>query len=591
MSKLAVHVPHVNQQQDEDALDDSVPVMVVVIEPQQCWIGPEIDYCVGLTLLAVMSEDPGQWQDVQKLWARYRTDSVDRHLPVQQWHRCDEAAAWQAIGNHGNWLVFDLRDKRVITGTENQDFDMDMTMGLRKDEQGKHIDLLPIHLPPWWELDQKRDAVDVLHRREQGFRVPRADRQLLYGRPLIEDLASRIIGMALAGRTANLKMPQPVADADDLAVGGDCEREDLRTWYALTVEVHRAWLMTPRDDLSGGRPRDLLHGAHDWSDAVTAGQRRRFDSGAELVALPEDVLGFADAPLGSQELIVYFDLCRELIQAGWQWIAAQAEAAQDKRDELIVHLQQIRDEWLARPYEDDAPPQFIIECSRRRVPRGAGVAIQGMDQCEPPQHLGAGDCDCPVCNLLDSGMFGTSFTWLDGHHLELDDEFAFSMFEKHEDWEEQSQVWREMSDECDEDKECDECDDCDEDDEGGEARESTAEHPMRTSQQLDEFASAWSNPMSDEPLPGDRHGYMRLAFRLSEVIAELESIGAPHTHIARLNRAFRGFFESDLTSSVAARGSFKESLEQVADHYPHLLPKLCDLQSQVDELARRKSRC
>ncbi len=581
MSNLAVHVPHVTQQQDQDDLDDSVPVMVVVIEPQQCWIGPTIDYCVGLTLLAVMSEDPGQWLDVPKYWPRYRTDSVSAELPMQQWSLCDEAAAWEAISNHGNWLVFDLRDKRVITGSENQHFEMDMTIGLRIGAQGKQSDLLPIHLPPWWELLQKLDAANVNHRRERSFSVPWADRELLFGKALIEDLASRIIGLALAGRTVGLKRLEVVPTANDLPSSGECGRADLQRWHALTVEVHRAWLMTPRDDLGGGRPRDLLHGAHAWSDAIAAGQRRRFDSGAAMVAVPKDVLGFANSPLGSQEVIVYFDMCRELIRAGWRWLAAQAEVTADQRSELIAHLQRVRDEWLELPFEGDAPPQFIIECSRRRVPRGAGVVIQGMDQCEPAQHLGDADCDCPVCNLLDSGMFGTSFTWLDGHQLELDDEFAFSMFEKYEDWEEQSHAWREISQES---EDCDECDD-------GEECQVLAEMQSLAPQLHDEFASAWSNPMSDAPLPGDRHGYMRLAFRLSEVISELESIGAPRRHIVRLNQDFRGFFESDASSSTAAREAFKQGLERIADHYPHLLPRLCDLQSQVDELQRRKTRC
>lgn len=32
--------------------------------------------------------------------------------------------------------------------------------------------------------------------------------------------------------------------------------------------------------------------------------------------------------------------------------------------------------------------------------------------------------------MMQSGMFGVSFTSLDGHHLDLDDEFAFSTHER-----------------------------------------------------------------------------------------------------------------------------------------------------------------
>ncbi len=77
------------------------------------------------------------------------------------------------------------------------------------------------------------------------------------------------------------------------------------------MEIHRDWLMTARDDLDGRRPRDLLHGAHRWSDSIVWGQRMRFEDGSPIVAAPDDVVGYVDAPMGSQEMYLYFDLCRE----------------------------------------------------------------------------------------------------------------------------------------------------------------------------------------------------------------------------------------------------------------------------------------
>jgi hypothetical protein len=291
--------------------------------------------------------------------------------------------------------------------------------------------------------------------------------------------------------------------------------------------------------------------------------------------------------MGSEELIVYFDLCREVIQAGWSWVASQSELKRDDRGELVSYLQGVRDEWLELPFEGGAPPRFIIECSRRRVPRGGGVAIQGMEEGEPAEH--PGDCDCPICNMLDSGMFGTCFTSLDGHHLELDDEFAFSMFERFEDWEEQSSEWREIS-EAVEDWEPQV--DASAERSGNSSIGSQAADSQSTGgSPPEEFASAWSSLMTDGPLPGDRRGYLKLAFRLAEIIADLESVSAPHQHVVSLNKAFRCYFESGSTTTHSTRAAFKQALEAVAGHYPHLLPKLCDLQSQVDELERRVSRC
>lgn len=593
MSKSAEHERQSSEQYDHCSPDDSSPVMVLVIERQQCWVAREIEYDVGQTLLAMMSEDPSCWQDVPKYWPRYRSDSVCEEFPVQQWTVCDEATVWKAIAGHGNWLLFDLLDKRVITGVENHLFERGMTLVLRTDALGKQRDLLPIHLPPWWEFTQQVKAVEVRRRRAAGFHIPRTDRDLLYGKRLLEDVASRIVDIALAGRMPTNGRKLPPADADGRQAAGDrSDRAALAAWYDLTAEVHRDWLMTPRDDLAGGRPRDLLHGAHEWSDSVIEGHRLRFTHSSPIVAAPKDVEGYAHAPMGSEEMIVYFDLCREVIQAGWCWVASQSELKRDAHGKLVACLQKIRDEWLELPFEGGAPPRFIIECSRRRVPRSGGVTIQGMEECEPEEH--PGDCDCPICNMLDSGMFGTCFTSLDGHHLELDDEFAFSMFEKFEDWEEQSSEWREISGAVEE-WEPPVMPGADRSANSSNGSHSTDSRPADTHSTgglpLEEFNSAWTNLMSDGALPGDRQGYLKLAFRLSEIIADLESLSAPHQHIASLNRAFRCYFEGVSTTTISTQAAFKESMEEVASHYPQLLPKLCDLQSQVDELQRRGSRC
>lgn len=582
MSKVSEHDRQLSEQYDHSAPDDSSPIMVVVMERQQCWIAQAIEYDVGLTLLAIMSEDPGCWQDVPKYWPRYRSESVCPEFPVEHWQACDAAAAWQAIDGHGNWLLLDLQDKRVITGAENQEFSHDTMLVLRTDAQGKQRDLLPIHLPPWWELIEKVKAFEVSRRRETGLNIPRSDRDLLYGTRLLEDLAGRIIDIASAGRMPDRASLPREDDASIHSAGDDIDRADLQAWYSLTVEVHRDWLMTPRDDLAGGRPRDLLHGAHEWSNAVIEGHRLRFHHKSPMVAAPNDVEGYEHAPMGSEEMIAYFDMCREVIQAGWSWVASHKELNSADRGELVAYLKSVRDAWLESPFEGGAPPRFIIECSRRRVPRAGGVAIEGMDERESAEH--PSDCDCPICNLLDSGMFGTCYTSLDGHHLELDDEFAFSMFEKYEDWEEQSSEWREI---------CAEDEDWESPAKSIPAHADTCSLDSRQPNALpvDEFASIWSGLMSDGPLPGDRRGFMKLAFRLAEIVADLESIPGARQHIAKLNQAFRCYFESHSTTTVSSQAALKETLEQVAGHYPQLLPKFCDLASQVDELGRRVSRC
>ncbi len=41
------------------------------------------------------------------------------------------------------------------------------------------------------------------------------------------------------------------------------------------------------------------------------------------LAAPDDWASFATNPMGSQEMYMYFDLCREVIGAGWFWCESE----------------------------------------------------------------------------------------------------------------------------------------------------------------------------------------------------------------------------------------------------------------------------
>ncbi|QDT05045.1 hypothetical protein K227x_34430 [Rubripirellula lacrimiformis] len=551
---------------------EPLPIVVVVFEHDASRLGAAVEYDAALTLWATMSEDPANWDEVAGYWPRYRClpgpDAVLFNsgvcefldgLPIQP---CDRDQAIAAIEGHGNWFAIDLVQKRIVTGSDMQPLGRQATLALATDEKGKQRCPLPFALPDWWELHEAAEASLVSLPRETEIQIPRCDREVLFGLPMISDLASRILKVVGAGR-----MP----------VENNTGRGPSVAMNAVTVEVHRDWLMTPRSDLDGQRPRDSMHGAHDWSDSIVEGQRMRFSDGAPMIAAPDDVLGYADAPMGREEMIVYFDLCREIIDAGWQWCQERLDASDDSKvdasgdwlDPLVTYLIEVRDSWMHHPFEGDAPPEFIIECSRRRVPRGDDIPIVGMEGPEVEQHMP--DCDCPICDIMASGMFGPGFTILDGHQLELDDEFAFSTHQFIEDWEQEQEELREF-------------------------RDSFGDEPFGSGNSMeagesedDIFASAWSNPMSDDPLPGDPQGHLKLSFRLAEIIGDLENAGAERGTIRSLNNAFRNYRESDRADVSAARTDLARQLDHIAEQYPSLLPKIADFQSQVDELQRESA--
>jgi hypothetical protein len=543
---------------------EELPVVVVLLDERSCRLAASLDADTAVTLIAVASEDPSSWDEIVSYWPRYRTPEMSEFadgLPLQV---VDWATAIDAIDEEESWCVIDLVQKRICTGRNVMKVDRDAVFAMVTDEKGNQHCPMSVHLPPWWELKEQVEPFVVKKPREMPIVVPRTNREVLVGSAMIDFFASRIMSMAGDGLLPmELSSPQEVDDP-----------EASNALYRLTVNVHRDWLMTPRQDLQGRTPRVLLFGAHDWSDRVINGQRLRFEDGAPMVAAPDDVDGYEDAPMGREEMIIYFDLCREVIRGGWFWCQKEVDAVRlslsHERPQLIselcTFLSAVRDDWLQQPFEGGSPPSFIIECSRRRVPRGAGVSIAGMMGQEQEQHIP--DCDCPLCNMMASGMFGVGFTSLDGHHLELDEEFAFSTRESYEEWEEQQAEWAEMSSEMDR-KWAER-----------EAREAAGETEQ------DEFASAWSSPMLDGPLPGDRFGQMKLAFRLTEIISDLESNSAPNELIKNLNVSFREYCQSEPSQREVAKRVLASHLDATGQRYPVLVSKVADFQSQVDEFDR-----
>ncbi|MCA9131132.1 MAG: hypothetical protein KDB22_28805, partial [Planctomycetales bacterium] len=230
-------------------------------------------------------------------------------------------------------------------------------------------------------------------------------------------------------------------------------------------------------------------------------------------------------------------------------------------DRLVAHLRAVREVWLESPYEGGSPPRFIIECSRRRIPRGVGVEIVGMTEQESAGHFH--DCDCPICNMLADGRFGVAFDFLDGHHLELDEDFAFSLCETREEW--QALV--------DELGGFDAFDSC----------EGSEESP--SDQCVDEYASAWTANRGDSPLPGDSTGNLKLAFLLSEIVNALQQED-DSLSVRRVNEEFSLFRRCEGNERICAAEVLKDSLEKIASQYPALLSKAADLQSRIDESLR-----
>jgi len=163
---------------------------------------------------------------------------------------------------------------------------------------------------------------------------------------------------------------------------------------------------------------------------------------------------------------------------------------------------------------------------------------------------------------MAEGVFGPSFSRIDGHHLELDEEFAFSMTEELDDWELENHRYIEFG-------------------------ESDDEDDFETvSIQKEESVSVWNGVRSDIPWPGDRKGHLKMAFMVAEIVSFLESRPNRMLDIQSLNIAFSEYRKADGRRQRKAAKKFIRVLETLAGRFPELVSKSADLQSRIDESSR-----
>lgn len=535
-----------NQSDRFDGEVDEFPnLTVLVVDSQQTRWAADIDDWNAATLLACISEDPGTWSELAAVWPRYQTGPSAEFADALPLAVAELETAVERLRPDECWMVLDLQQQRVFCSPYYGDVRRDGCFGIESDEGRLSNGLaaearMSIHLPPWWEIHNDAVPEQVTQTRESDVRRPRPRREILWGQPLADGLAERML-------TA-------FQDPDWKASGASA---DPQARYRFTVAVHRDWLMAPRDDLEGRTPRESLHGGIDWIERVIEGQRWNVTQDRALTRIPHDFSSYLEAPMGRSEVCLYFDLCRELIDVGWEWLEEHKQEFTGAGDhaaagELAVVLENAKHVWMHAPFEGGTPPIAIIQDERDRIPQ----VVDGDEQ----GHVI--DCDCPICLMMAEGLFGPTFISFDGHHLELDDEFAFSLWENHEEWEMERQDFASMAAEF-----------AASDDDGDEP--------------ADSLGAVWTGSFVASDLPGDPLGHLGLSFRLADMIGELQSRTAPQADLDQLNQAFVDYRRASPQQRRFATERFQEVLEQLALLHPSLISRAADLQSKLDELLRR----
>jgi hypothetical protein len=313
---------------------------------------------------------------------------------------------------------------------------------------GTKLTDIPIsdHLPDDWRFVNSVEAYQwsaARRRAERQASPPLDARAVLYGLPLVE------FAYKSAAELREKSLTFPV----DEEVGEAMDRE--------IVQVHADWLMTPRSDLRGRSPRDVMLENQNLINLDMDSRCMQWTiQGEGPPCLPLDSLAYRYGGFGTHEWVVYYDLVRFLL---WTAVAGRLPAeisevlessmlaevvgvSGESQANSIEHcidiptLDRLKSHWFEHPWRhyDGRTPAIIVENERRRLPITLSPAELIIDE----------DCECCRMMALDAEMGGGPTFWhLDGS--EMEEEFAFSTCITREEWEAEIQEREEFNREFD----------------------------------------------------------------------------------------------------------------------------------------------
>jgi len=475
------------------------------------------DDWTAFVVLGALSAEPETLEELTLAMKRYLPNfELDDELQATS---IDQAAAVELP-----WCCVDLIGRTALAGGGFELPDKNGACQPFEDEEVDGYRVVWLDTPADWHFGAAdADWLSLVAQRAEAAPGRRIDtRAVLFGQPLLDFLVQRVADAVAAS-----------ADLDD-----EQQSQRIRS-------IHAEWLMTERQDLAGCTPRQVLlrdrnrlcfdmeHRQHQWS------MNRKAPP-----ALPRNSAAYRYAGFGTIEVVMYFDLVRFLICEAFSY---SGEAG------ITERLAEMRDLWLASPYEDSSTGMTaaeMIESERRRMP------ITGNGH---PLHD-----DCPLCQAEATGEFGPMFLCFDGHHLELEDEFAFSLAETREEWEKEQEDHRRFSEEMD---------------------RKSAERKAAGEDDVSIWKTSYVN--WDGLPPELARG--ALGFHLAELVTNLKESGADEQTRDALNGAFAAFSAAtDPIILASAAELLRERLEMIAQEHPELVSKSADLQSRLDEVLRSR---
>jgi len=300
--------------------------------------------------------------------------------------------------------------------------------------------------PIGYQLDPQEwlflDSIDDFRRQHKlrkqirTLNPPLDARPVLYGRPLVEFIVSRIL--SVMQETASGGDSQSLAPINKQRPKGDRHEpgneEELNPFSSYIRTIHKDWLMTSREDLRNEAPREIMLAKQELIEFDLESRCLQWSLLLEgPPCLDRDSYAYRFAGFGNHEWVVYYYLVRFLITQGFEVIE---ELDLNQKDVFVNKLEELKLQWLAEPNEEFSGhvPFIVLDNERKRLPEAMGGRSMVVDE------------DCPICKMMgdeaEAGL-GVYFWRLDG--CNMDQDFAFSTHLTQEEWETEKLMFENMA--------------------------------------------------------------------------------------------------------------------------------------------------
>lgn len=335
---------------------------------------------VGDAIVAALCADPETIDELAFAYSRFRAPD-------------DEYSPFNYFSTHSNFepydagiLVIDLASRTIGYESTYSSPSREGVIPIRIDDSG---DRFPVSfkLSDEWEFINCIPLFEgASHSRRAERREPTDYRAVLYGQPMIEFILDEVKTNAESG------------DEDTLE------------------EIHVKWLMTGRYDLGGKTPREVMFERKDHVNSDLSSREMQWSfTRFRPAPLLESFAAYKFAGFGTHEIVVYYDLFRDLLEQAWDVRSSSGVLTPE-------YLEGKMNVWMDRPEYFGRTPEEIIKSERKRIP----LAMKPSE--------GIVDENCPTCIGLSELIDTPGFWHLDG--CEMEERFEFSLFKTREEWEE-----------------------------------------------------------------------------------------------------------------------------------------------------------